>query len=305
MPYKDQFRRATGAYLKEKVNVNEITRSCERRWLTKAADLFEGQNPKALTLDRLRWYESQLPDGQTNRANHCYALKRFLLWMGNPAAGQWVIMSRPQRKLDGVFLNESQVAYLRGCVKAAGPVHELMYSLGVDNGLRAVGMSRLTMQNAQDMLGSGVTKIRSKGRNGGKLRVIAMSEMTFQPLTEYLAHRRQLIEQFAPIQTDSLLIYRNRNTGLLNPIYPNKIYQHLKPLFIATGFRALTVHDLRRSFGNRHWRAGTPLETIAEMMGHESVDMTFKAYIGVQLGDMQEAQARLSKMNPCPSVQSP
>jgi integrase len=56
-------------------------------------------------------------------------------------------------------------------------------------------------------------------------------------------------------------------------------------------------HDLRRTFGNRHWRAGTPIETIAHLMGHESIDMTFRAYIGVQYSDMLQAQRRL-----CPSA---
>jgi integrase len=55
-------------------------------------------------------------------------------------------------------------------------------------------------------------------------------------------------------------------------------------------------HDLRATFGNRHWKNGTDLAIIAMLMGHESPDQTFKAYIGVSQGDCRKAQDRLGML---------
>jgi hypothetical protein len=46
-------------------------------------------------------------------------------------------------------------------------------------------------------------------------------------------------------------------------------------------------HTLRRSFGRRQWMLGTPIETIADMLGHESVEMT-KRYLGLNLEDQDQ-----------------
>ena len=39
-------------------------------------------------------------------------------------------------------------------------------------------------------------------------------------------------------------------------------------------------HTLRRTFGRKQWKLGTPIETISEVLGHESVDVT-KNYLGL------------------------
>ena len=304
MPYKNQFRRLMGAYLKGKQDLSPLTLRTERYWLVSAEREFNGMNPNEIKLENLFEYEARMRTGATNAANKCFALRRFLIWTGNPAVKKWKIRVRPTRKVNGTFLREDQVAYLRKCVQAKGALEELLYSLGVDNGLRAVDMERLTTQNAQDMLQSGVSVVLGKGRQGGKKRVLAMSEMTFQCLSGYLLWRKQQLEEH-PLRTDRLLIARHTQTGRSYELTAGGIYGKLKPIFKASGFPHLTVHDLRRTFGNRHWRIGTPLEIIAEMMGHESVNQTFKAYIGVQLLDMVSAQQKLSKSNPCPPIQYP
>jgi len=119
--------------------------------------------------------------------------------------------------------------------------------------------------------------ILSKGRGGGKPRPLVLNQATFAPLSSYLrtgpAERGRLFNVTRRAMYDKLM----------------KVSKLSKVQF--------SPHDLRRTFGNRHWRAGTPIETIAHLMGHESIDMTFRAYIGVQMCDMMQAQRNL-----CPSA---
>jgi integrase len=70
------------------------------------------------------------------------------------------------------------------------------------------------------------------------------------------------------------------------------IWRMVKGISAKSGIR-FSPHDLRRTFGNRHWRAGTPIEVIAKLMGHETINTTFRAYIGVAYDDMRSAQKNI------------
>jgi integrase len=58
-------------------------------------------------------------------------------------------------------------------------------------------------------------------------------------------------------------------------------------------------YALRRTYGRTCWKAGIPLETIKELMGHESVDTTIR-YLGIRLDDMTEAMQKLSQYQKSP-----
>jgi len=54
--------------------------------------------------------------------------------------------------------------------------------------------------------------------------------------------------------------------------------------------RQFGFHTLRRTFGRNLWLIGQRLETISELLGHTSTDMT-RIYIGLNLSDMSKALA--------------
>lgn len=51
-------------------------------------------------------------------------------------------------------------------------------------------------------------------------------------------------------------------------------------------------HTVRRTFGRNLYHAGTPIETISKLYGHEDIQTTLK-YIGVNLDDMSDALGKL------------
>lgn len=50
-------------------------------------------------------------------------------------------------------------------------------------------------------------------------------------------------------------------------------------------------HYLRATFGNRHWRNGEDILTIATMMRHKKSNTTFRSYIGIDQADQRGAHA--------------
>ncbi|NYT10920.1 MAG: site-specific integrase [Methanomassiliicoccales archaeon] len=302
MAYHNQWQRAMGGYLNEMAPfIGAETRRRYRIWLSQAGDLVGWVNPKQLTLTDMRRIESEIPGTHNTKSVRCHVARKFLRWAGNLEAQKWRILSKQMAKMDGVFLTEHQVAMIREIARGLGTQFELIFSLGVDNGLRSVDMSRLKISNAQQLLANGSSMIIGKGRNGGKPRLLTLSEMTFRPLTEYMKHRDQLLDAYQ-MEFQDLFLDFNHITRRVYALKPENIQSRVIIISEASGiyFRS---HDQRKTFGNRHWRIGTPLETIARMMGHESVDQTFKAYIGVQISDMLEAQRKLANLAPPRPVQ--
>lgn len=278
MPYKhrDAWHRQMREYLeRRRATLSKESLEEYRGILEGAGGRLGWPPPSRVTVAMLERYEASLSPNPNTRRTYCSVLKRFLMQSGCPEAARWgpVAVARP--KLDGVFLEEATVEYVRQVARGLGPEHELLYSLAVDNGCRVIDMRRMTVANARELLSSGVSMIVSKGRGGGKPRPLVLNQQTFEPLARYLRARMP-----AP-------------GGLL--------FGGISKSTVRRRFRSLSEkaqvyfepHDLRRTFGHRHWRAGTPIETIAKLMGHESVDQTFRAYIGVQMDDMLAAQRRL------------
>ena len=63
------------------------------------------------------------------------------------------------------------------------------------------------------------------------------------------------------------------------------------PLRERLGFH-FANHTLRRTFGRNLYHAGTPIETISKLYGHEDIQTTLR-YIGVNLDDMSDALGKL------------
>lgn len=72
---------------------------------------------------------------------------------------------------------------------------------------------------------------------------------------------------------------------------------HLRGWFGATAQgrqgAGLSPHDLRHRFGYRMAASGTPLQVLASLMGHDSLDTTM-IYFRATRGDLQAAAERIA-----------
>lgn len=298
MPYKhkDVFHRALRSYLKD-VGPTLAERSAYlyAMWIEQGGELLAHRDPKTVSLRDMIRLESRLTGNETTVAVKAAAIRTFLRWCGNRDANKWKISAKQRPKADGIFLAERQIEECRKAAERSGIEHELLLSLAVDNGLRVVDMRRLTLKNAAQLLLSGQSVIRSKGRRGGKMRLMVMSRRTYPLLEEYMRHRQQLVDRYGK-DHPNLLIREDPKRRTVVPMSYEVILRKVTRVSELAGIY-FRPHDGRRTFGSRHHRARTDIETIAALMGHERIDQTFKAYIGISAQEMREAQDRL-----CPSV---
>jgi integrase len=303
MPYKerDSFHKALRSYLKD-VGPTLAERSVYlyKMWIKQAGKMLAHKDPKKVSLKEMLWLESRLTGSETTVAVKAATFRTFLRWCGNMDANKWKIAAKQRPKVDGIFLTEKQVEICRRAAESLGIEHELLLSLALDNGLRTVDMRRLTTKNAEQLLATGQSMIRSKGRRGGKMRLMVMSRATYPLLEEYMRHRGQLTDWHRKDLVDLLI----REDSLRRTVVPMTYEIILRKITAISNLAGIYFrpHDGRRTFGNRHHRARTDLETIAALMGHERIDQTFRSYIGISAQEMREAQDRLSPSTMIQSV---
>ena len=307
MPFKhnDAWHRQMREYLKENPRLAQVTARKYMGLWTRAYEMMGRPNPRDVTRRDMEAFA--LHYAQRHSSNTCAVdlrlVRMFLIFGGNAQAGRWKVSESLRPKVDGVFLREDAVARVRLTAHAMGLDHELIYSLGVDNGLRPVDMLRLTVRNAQEAISSRVSDIRGKGRNGGKVAAQAFNRMTPPLLVEYLQWRQKVVEETG-WDSERLLIHVGRGGkgyGKPRPWTYKRILETVNDLSEESGIR-FDPHDLRRTFGNRLKRRKVPLEDIAKAMRHENPDVTFKCYIGGELDDRLET---MDKLCPEPLCQIP
>ncbi len=305
MPYKerDAFHRALRAYLKDVApTVAERTVYHYKDWIERVGKLTGYKDPRRVTLRDMVLLESKARWGETTTALRLAMYRAFLRWIGNRDALKWKIQAKQRPKLDGIFLSSGQIAACQAAAHRLGVEHELILSLAVDNGLRPIDMQRLTVRNAEQLVSAGQSVIRSKGRRGGKMRLLVMSMRTVPILEEYLRTREDLVLRYRR-NPPLLLIRVDRPKRTVVPMTYDVVSKRIEHIVKASGvfFRP---HDGRRTFGHRHYLEGTKIETTAALMGHERIDTTFRSYIGISVQEMRDAQDRLCPSPPIQSVRT-
>jgi integrase len=157
------------------------------------------------------------------------------------------------------------------------PAQSVLIGAGLLQGMRRVETLRLSVKDARNAIRFSVLRVRGKG---GKEREIPMDRDFSEVLTNYL---RQSEDQE---EGSALLGFQDSKSERL-----------LKDFCTRFG-RKFTFHTMRRTFGRNLWLLGTPIETISELLGHSSSDMT-RRYLGLNLTDMRQALARYSVSRDC------
>ena len=173
-------------------------------------------------------------------------------------------------------------------------VEKVIVHLELDLCMRRVEVVRLTPKSFH----GSVVDIHGKGRNGGKWRTVNTHRDTKEIVGWMMMERRRLIQR-ARVRTPSVPIpeemiiwqigerlsgYAEKGTGI------DKILRGLKDRCETLYDRPFdfTNHTFRRTGGRMLWKAGVPLETIKDILGHESIDQTVK-YLGLNIDDQKEA----------------
>ena len=266
-------------------------------WLEGVGKILNWPDPRKITVQELESLEASMMGGHsesTVTVRMCI-LRDMLRFAGNKDIARFRPICSMQPAMDSVFLNEEQVAICRMRSRQMTIVHELLYSLMVDNGLRPVDIQRLTMDNARELLDMGQSMILGKGRKGGKLARLVLSPITREPLREYMTYRRTFKDH------DSFPeLFLVKYHGMTKPVST----QYIRDRVLEVTGKGIKSRDLRKTCGNRVYQLTRDIGMSAMILRHSSPNTAFRHYIGADASEMKAVQERLAKSCPAAPSQS-
>lgn len=178
------------------------------------------------------------------------------------------IMRIPKEKSRTRFLDEDEIALLNKYVKDDDL--RLMLQVAMATGLRKQNLFNLKW--GQIDFNTHIIKVLAKGQ-------------------------KELYLPIPPGLSTALKDYRISRLviGPDLPVFPIKAYdKRFRSILRALKIRGVSFHTLRHTFGSWLAMAGVDIKTIAELMGHCSIDTT-QRYVHVSSEHKKEAVSRLPK----------
>lgn len=208
----------------------------------------------------------QCMSGSSQRAAACY-VRMFLNHFDNKAMRKLKLRVSSTSRVHVDWLTPEETRKVFELYMT--PRQSVLIGAGLLQGMRRVETLRVTIKDAQDALATGILRIRGKGY---KERAIPLHEHFQAVLGNYL----KTLEPGDEART-------------LLKIQRTKSEEELGEFCLRFG-KKFTFHTMRRTFGRNLWLLDVRLETISELLGHESTDMT-RLYLGLNLLDMKQALA--------------
>lgn len=225
----------------------------------------------------------------------------FLKKEGNPIVDTLDLV-KPQSSRNNVsWLDDDEEQMLWNYAKSdCSELERAVIMLELGSGLRRVEVMRL---EAGKVLSS-TFEVRGKGRRGGKVRTIQLSENVKQALNEWRIKRSEIISEAQKINPLvkvplEMIIHNRTKRGCLNPYGETGLDEVVDR--VRRGMEKkygrefdFSNHTLRRTCGRRLWKQGVKIEVIQNILGHESPAMTY-LYLGINLKDQDEAMNALDQ----------
>lgn len=288
--YKNTKKSTSSKYEAVLININGILRD-------NGLEL----NPRNIGEDDIRFLLEHWEGKAISTRNwYLHILNRYLKYYGNAVIEDMDINLGYDDRPNVDWLSDEECIRLMQAPKT--PLEEVVIHLELCMGLR---VSEVVKLRVGDIHFSDDPRKRSisvcgKGRGEGKWRTIPFHPDSERILRMWLEERSEMIQRIRAYNPswpvpDNLLIwchYVDKPTGgpyterghSLDRAVIHKVRDRLDMDF--------SNHTLRRTFGRNLYHAGTPIETISKLYGHEDIQTTLR-YIGVNLDDMSDALGKM------------
>lgn len=222
-------------------------------------------------------------------------LGTFLKWCGNGIIDKMRISWPQDLREHANWLTAEEALVV---MNAAEGIERVIVHLELVLCMRRVEILRL---RPYDFKGD-MVNVLGKGRHGGKWRSVPYDEDTHEIIASWLLERQRIIDRARRsgkpgMTTDALLVHdKNGRLRAYQKTGIDKILARLKRKVESVYDRKFDFsnHTLRRTGGRMLWKAGVPIETICDILGHSDVRQTIK-YLGINQDDKAEAMKKAAE----------
>jgi len=228
-------------------------------------------SPQAITPIDIREYRTHLLKVKSYKPatvnRKLASLSAFCNWArdadlipANPTKGiSLVEQVRPAPKWLG---KNEQYALLRAVQEKGRRRDIALITLMLNTGLRVSEVSNLKMSDVEISPRKGSVMVR--GGKGEKFRSVPLNVDARKAIRDYLEEERPEVDD------GDYLFMGQRGESL----QPSGIYYLVGRYAYDARLEDVTPHTLRHTFGKNLVDAGVPLDRVAQLLGHESVDTT-------------------------------
>ena len=277
-----------------------------RRKLKPFADFLGDIQVESISVDDLRRYIASMRDEATLYADHPYhrpragtlspftvagrvrALKRLFSFLEQEGAitvnpARKIKTPRPRRDEPKAASMRDFLALLR--TTETGTVADvrdraILLLLG-DTGCRVGGLCGLRVADIH--LESGLVSLTEKG---SKVRLVPINPLTADAIHAWLVVRPG---------DQGTALFVSLSTSKRGPLTPGGVGQMLKRRARLADVRGLVnPHSWRHFFAREYLMAGGDLATLADLMGHSSIEVTKAYYAIFTVGELRAKHARYS-----------
>lgn len=187
------------------------------------------------------------------------------------------------------WLSPEQANTVMETALAMGPPHSTVVHLELENGFRRISVIRAQVGDFERT----PIYVRGKGHD---------YTMWPHPRLPSVLAQTNAWRQGSKLSISGYLVpaIARRLGNLVKPYSERGLDGILEKVITESGVK-FSHHTLRRTFGRSLWKAGTPIEVVSEMLGHQDLQVT-KDYLGINLDDQAEAMRKLSEYQKRPHV---
>lgn len=228
--------------------------------------------------DVIAWKDEMQKSGHSEYTINAYitAVKLFYSWCSRRkyyddiAAG--IKSSKVQRFYNKLPLSFDQASALINSVDSStlkGKRNKLIISLMIFNGLRVCEVMRVNINDFTKVEDVPVLYIQRKGRIE-KRESVVLHPACVEMYEDYISERE------CNVQDPLFISHRARDYRIISRLTKHSIARMVKLRLKAIGINdsKISAHSLRHTFGTLMLEQDVPLETVKDMMGHSSTNVT-------------------------------
>ncbi len=166
-----------------------------------------------------------------------------------------------------------KIKAIKGNLKKRNPRDFLLFTLGINTGLRISDILKLKVEDVKDQTGEIKEYLDLNEKKTKKQRLIYLNVEVRNAL-EYYFDKTGIydLERY---------LFISDKTKINKPISRIRAWQLIQSWCREVGIKGrIGTHTIRKTAGYQMRIAGVPIELIQEVLGHQSVSMT-KRYLGI------------------------
>jgi len=169
--------------------------------------------------------------------------------------------------------DRKKISAIKGNLKKRDPRDFLMFTLGINTGLRISDILKLKVEDVKDHTGEIKLYLDLNEKKTGKQRFIYLNDEVTRALEYYFEKTR--------VYDRDRYLFISGTTKINKPISRIRAWQLVNSWCREVGIEGrVGTHTLRKTAGYHMRMAGVTLELIMEVLGHKNLQVT-KRYIGV------------------------